>query len=514
MKNTPLIITIAVTILSNTVLAVELDPLTPEQRHHNAYEHREKRANVNYDNHPAMHPTNGDEMAVPFFYGQFHKTLPHLNNGRVDKSAYQQLLNAIETGTFAAFEQVPTGGPVKLANPLAAHIYDLEGRDNHDYGTKPPPALGSAEAAAEMVEVYAQALLRDVPFNQYTRNRSIKKFAHDLAKLRDFDGPTSPEMLFRGVFEGDQVGPYISQFLYKDVPAGLKVINQKYTRYKAGENFMTAYNEWLAIQNGQRPSQSLTNSPDEFYIMTGRDLARYVHLDFTYQSFQNAALILLDWGPSVWDDGNPYKSATRQGAFIDLGAGEILDVVARAGNAALRAAWFQKWNVHRRLRPEEYGGLAQNNPDLLHPQFISSSVLKLVNRKYGSRLLPMAYPEGAPTHPAFPSGHATISGACATVLKAFFKDDALIPSPVQPSGDGVSLKPIRDVLTIEGEINKLASNISLGRDWAGVHYRSDGTEGMLLGEEVGIAILKDWHHAHPEVPALTLKKFNGEEIQI
>lgn len=274
MKKTLLFSAIAAIISTNTALAVELDPLTPEQRHHQAYVHREMRANVNYDNHQALHPTNSDEMAVPDFYGQFHKSLPHSDNGKVDSEAYQQLLNAIETGTFAAFEQVPTGGPVKLANPLAAQVYDLEGRDNHDYGTKPAPTLGSAEAAAEMVEVYAQALMRDIPFNQYTRNKSIMKIAAELANLRDFYGPTSPTMLFRGIFEGDQVGPHISQFLYKDIPAGPKVINQKYTRYKAGENFMTAYNEWLAIQNGQNPSQSLTNTTDERYLMTGRDLAR------------------------------------------------------------------------------------------------------------------------------------------------------------------------------------------------------------------------------------------------
>ncbi|MGR8952508.1 MAG: vanadium-dependent haloperoxidase, partial [Gammaproteobacteria bacterium] len=250
------------------------------------------------------------------------------------------------------------------------------------------------------------------------------------------------------------------------------------------------------------------------YIRTGRDLARYVHQDFTYQAYQNAALILLNWGPSVWDDGNPYKTASRQGAFVDLGAAEILDTVARAGNAALRAAWFQKWNVHRRLRPEEYGGLAQNNPGLLHTDFTSSVVLNHVQNKYGTKLLPMAYPEGAPTHPAYPAGHATISGACATVLKAFFKEDANIPSPVQPSDDGLSLDPVTDALTVGGEINKLASNITLGRDWAGVHYRSDGIEGMLLGEEVGISILKDWRDAHPTSPTLTLNKFDGEEIQI
>lgn len=28
-------------------------------------------------------------------------------------------------------------------------------------------------------------------------------------------------------------------------------------------------------------------------------------------------------------------------------------------------------------------------------------------------------------------------------------------------------------LTVEGELNKLAANISIGRNWAGVHYFSD-----------------------------------------
>ena len=512
MKKTILISTIA-TLLATPAFADELDPLSAKDRHSQAYDYRENRADMNYRKSPALHPTNGDESAVPNYQGQFHKSLPHDNNGMVNPSAYKNLLGAIKAGTFEAFEKVPAGGPVKLANPLAAQVYDLEGRDSHDYGIKPPPTLSSAEAGAEMVEVYAQALLRDLPFSNYVGDPDITAVADELAGLADFKGPTSPATLFRGVFEGDQVGPYLSQFLYKDIPAGPKVVDQKYTGYTSGQNFMTSYNEWLAIENGQNPTVSVVTTPAR-YMITGRDLARYVHQDFTYQAYHNAALILLSWGPGAWDNGNPYKTATRQGAFIDLGAGEILDTVARAGNAALRAAWFQKWNVHRRLRPEEYGGLAQNNPGLFHGQFTSSPVLMKVKSTYGNSLLPMAYPEGAPTHPAYPAGHATISGACATVLKAFFKEDATIPSPVQPSASGESLEAIGDVLTIGGELNKLASNITLGRDWAGVHYRSDGTEGMLLGEEIGIAILKDWRNAHPKQPTLTLKKFDGDEIEI
>ena len=31
-------------------------------------------------------------------------------------------------------------------------------------------------------------------------------------------------------------------------------------------------------------------------------------------------------------------------------------------NRALKAAWYQKWSVHRRLRPEEFGGRLQVCP--------------------------------------------------------------------------------------------------------------------------------------------------------
>jgi membrane-associated phospholipid phosphatase len=365
------------------------------------------------------------------------------------------------------------------------------------------------------VELYLKALYRDVPFSEFNSRTEIGQAASELANLTDFTGPKTQSSLFRGIWAGDLTGPFISQFLYKPIPFGAMTIKQTYYPYTPGADFMTSVPEWLAIQNGQNPSASLTRANTARYIITGRDLATYVHTDFTYQAYQNAALILLGMGANYLDDGNPYKTATRQGAFIDLGGAEILDMVARAGNAGLRAAWFQKWNVHRRLRPEAYSGLVANNPGLLHPQILNSNALQLSKGKHAnSVLLPMAYPEGSPTHPAYPAGHAAIAGACVTVLKAFFKEDMPIANPMMPVADGSNLQAYNGTLTIGGELDKLASNISLGRDWAGVHYRSDGTEGMLLGEQVGIAILRDWKAAHPEMPKLTLKRFNGTVINI
>ena len=42
------------------------------------------------------------------------------------------------------------------------------------------------------------------------------------------------------------------------------------------------------------------------------------------------------------------------------------------------------------------------------------------------------------------------------------------------------------------ELNKLAANIALGRDTAGVHWRSDGVEGIKPGEKVAITMLANY----------------------
>jgi hypothetical protein len=93
----------------------------------------------------------------------------------------------------------------------------------------------------------------------------------------------------------------------------------------------------------------------------------------------------------------------------------------------------------------------------------------------------MTYPEGCPTHPAYPADHAVIAGACVTVLKAFFNESFIIPSPVVASPDGRSLMPYAGSnLTVGGELNKLAADIAFGRNTASVHWRSDGVKWLKL----------------------------------
>jgi len=128
----------------------------------------------------------------------------------------------------------------------------------------------------------------------------------------------------------------------------------------------------------------------------------------------------------------------------------------------------------------------------------------------------MAFPEGSPMHTAYGAGHATVAGACVTILKAWFDESAIISNPVVPSSDGTTLEPyVGPPLTVGGELNKLASNISQGRNIAGVHWRTDATESNLLGEEVAISILSDQRATYNEpFNGFTFTKFDGTKITV
>jgi hypothetical protein len=71
-------------------------------------------------------------------------------------------------------------------------------------------------------------------------------------------------------------------------------------------------------------------------------------------------------------------------------------------------------------------------------------------------------------------------------------------------------------LTINGEINKLASNIAMGRDFAGIHWRSDAEEGLRLGEAVALSILRDQsaNYTGEDFEGFTITTFDGKTITV
>jgi len=510
----------------------------PSSRRMQAYNLRVQAASEEAQLPIPDHPDNGDESRYSNLIGNYSKGLPHNNLGEVDQNAYNTYLQALASGAPADFELIPMGCPpprFRLVNPQSGLAFDLEGVDSHATFMPPAPALASAEEAGEIIENYWMALTRDIPFSQYDSNSLTLEAAADLSKLSDFRGPTvagvvTPGTLFRLGFPGCTTGPYLSQFLCMNIPYGATYVEQHIRTAAPGVNFMTDYTEWLNIQRGCLPTQSLQFDSTRRYLRNGRDSGQWVHVDVLHQAYFQAMLILLapistdseqsGLGAPL-DQNNPYLNSVTQDGFGTFGGPHIATLLPEVATRALHAQWFQKWFVHRRLRPEAFAGRLHNYLTGAAPQYpvgtsdlLGSSVLARLFSQYGTYLLPMAYPEGSPLHPAYGSGHATVAGACATVLKAWFDESYVIPNPIQVSPDGLSLQPYTGAtLTVGGELNKLAANVAVSRNIAGVHWRSDAVEALKLGEAVAISLLRDQRLTYNEnFPGFTFTKFDGTRV--
>jgi hypothetical protein len=481
------------------------------------------------ERHIAQHPDNGDERAYASRIGNYTKGLPHNALGEVDPAAYQTYLNTLAHGRAADFEALPQGGLGKFAGPQGAYAYMLQGPDSGGLSIPAAPAFGSAWEAAEMTELYWQALARDVPFASYGTSAVVGKAVADLARLSGFQGPktaTTAATAFQMGLAGESTGPYLSQLLWLPIAYGPMTVPQLYP-VAPSTDFMTTFAAWLTVQNGQyAPPKPVPGTPPPApaatrYMSSGRDLATFLHGDFNYQAYLNAALILAKLAAPP-DDGNPYKHSKTQAGVGTFGMHHLVDLVAKVANAAVRACWYQKWLVHRRVRAENFGGrvhLVKTNAAHypVHADLLSTSaVLDAVFQAYGSYLLPMAYPEGSPVHPSYPAAHTTVTGACVTVLKAWFDESYVLPSAVVASADGSTLAPYTGAsLTVSGELNKLAGNLATGRAFGGVHWRSDNLVGLQLGESVALGMLADEARTCTEpLKGFSLTKFDGTTIII
>ena len=486
--------------------------------------------------------TNGDERRYPNFIGNFSKGLPHNAVGEVDTSAYWSLVNAVRQGTAAAFEQVPLGGTIELVNPLAGVAFDLEGTNSHQLAIPAFPSVASRALADQAVELYWQALCRDVNFTDYATNALTLAAAAELSSLPAFPRLT-PNTLFRGFTTADLIGPYVSQLLLSPFNYGPYFMTGQISMYVPGLDYLTAQNLWLACQNGLGPFVANTIDPIPRYIRNGRDFAMFVHTDplgGLFMSFYNAGIVLFEKGAPL-NPGNPYRGYKKQSGFGTFGVPYFLGMMGEIATRAFKAVWYAKWFVHRALRPEAFGGLVHMTRTgqaayPLHSDILNSQALANVFTRNGTYFLPQAFPEGCPQHPSYAQGHGSMAGACATILKAAFDGSFPYselpnsmtlngPAPtgttiVTASPDGLSLIPFTgadaEQITVEGEINKLASNIALARDFAGIHWRSDYEWGLRLGEAVAISILRDQsnNYVGEDFEGFTITTFDGKTITV
>jgi hypothetical protein len=498
-------------------------------------------------------PDNGDSKRFTDFSGNYSKALAHDALGVPNLASYQSLILALTTGEFSDFQNIivgtPGGGPnSKLISPPAALAFDLEGLDSHATVIPPAPSVASAQTAAEEVEHYWAALLRDVPFDDYPGSALAAKAVADMNSLSflksnkniEYPFPLTPQNLFRGqIFNGDGnvLGPYISQFMVQPTFLGVQPLSQLYKTFLPGvsNDFMTSPSVFQLIQDGGAFG-TLSFDPMFRYVRNGRDLAAYTHVDSLYQAYLTAFLVLgsINAPPNP---GIPYIGSKTQKSGITFGANDAPATIAEMATRALKGACFHKWIVDLRLRPEEYGGLVQArltgtapSPQAaaaLHGDVLNSAVLPIINATYGSYLLPQAFPEGCPTFPCYPTGHGAVAGACITAIKFFFDGTQKIRPLLTaagrdvkvPSDDGLSLNTYTgadaDSLDINGELSKLAFNISLGHGiHAGIHFRSSTFWSILLGEQITLSILRDRAKSYAEPFTITITKFDGTLAEI
>lgn len=481
-----------------------------EQRRSLAYQKRLDNAFYQYSQPVACHDRNNDEVLYQATqFASFSKGLQHDALGHVNLVSYALLKKAATTGLASDWDAVPlaSGAVRKLTNPQAGGAFVNEGHDPRSLYQQPAPAFASAEQAGEMVEMYWMALTRDVNFVDYATDVTIAQAAASMATLSDFRGPVTTAALFRGVSPGCDVGPYISQFMYLPCVFGANTIDMRLYPPTSGVDFMTTVPTYLDQQNAQPIAAPLTYGPNARYIINGRDLSHWVHVDVLFQAYFQAMLILLSENVPM-KPGLPYQtSSLNQMGFGTFGPPHVAQMSTNSAIAALKSVWFQKWAVHRRLRPEVMGMRVHSHVTSaytypIHADLLTSNVLAAVFGAHGTYLLPQAFPEGSPLHPSYGAGHATVAGAATTILKALFDESYILPSPVMPNPlDGgqttVPLSPPAS-LTVGGELNKLANNVAIGRNIAGVHWRSDAKESLKLGEQVAIGILRDMKNTFNE----------------
>ncbi|MCY4180579.1 MAG: vanadium-dependent haloperoxidase, partial [Litoreibacter sp.] len=452
----------------------------------------------------------------------------------------------------------------------------------------------------EMAEVYELALLRDEPLASFAGagTGKVKASVDRLNKLAyaKADFPVRPrakkaaktldaQTAFRGSSPGVTVGHYLSQFMWigngsnpatGEIAYGPQLVSQKVAAAEKKDDYMTDWAPWHEVQQGCDVNKSNgTSGGQKFtdtrrFICTPRDLATYVHVDALYQAYLNACLILLGQG-APFDSGFSHLSGMRKsfptsgplepnaGGFALYGGPHILSLVTEVATRALKAARYQKFNLHIRARPEVLAARLEKASaiETAHPELcgILSDMAKdldhtikeikdhngHLNDGTKTALLPMAFAEGSPMHPAYAAGHATVAGACVTVLKAFFDTGAKLvernkngkvsigffgPDPdasdsfVQYAPNATGSELVKDTklkcpLTLEGELNKLAANISIGRDMAGVHYFSDYYDSLRMGEQIAIGMLEEQALCYPTDPVvMSVQTFDGKSVRI
>ena len=450
----------------------------------------------------------------------FQKSIRSGGNGvPLERFPFETVQRLLCSGIPEAYDQITELFRRYVAYPVdpAAGLVALPDYAYESVRNMPsPPAEDSKELRENVSELYWCELLRDTDFSVFETNEIAVRAAEDLANPRTTkvtDGAQAPA-LFSSRF-GGQSGFFLSALLLAPIPLWPLRRHQQYPSFLEGENFGTTEEEWKRIQSAEIfPAKLNQLRAKADYVRNGRRLASLVYLDYPTQIFDAAVLQISQFRTSVFRRRGHWGMHERNTPFIFGGPADLLSHIAACCKISLGATWLAKWGRFYYPRPEEVCAWAQSPKT-------SASLTKLRERLQvgpwgfglGPRLLSSCYPDGAPVHPSYPAGHSAIAGAAATIIKAFLRPDAEVPSGfVDWRSMGINLhdRPLQ----LTDEIDKLSWNISIGRCFAGVHYRFDCEAGLALGEDLALGYLRNIKKTYPIDIVFTIKKFNGEFVSI
>lgn len=420
-------------------------------------------------------------------------------------AAYYEIVDLFEEYISAPVD--PAGALLKIPSYAEQLVKQMS----------PPPREGSRELAAELLELYWCERLRDLPFESYEQDH-VCRIAFEELKALGLDAyQNRPSHQLFGAPWSAQNGYYLSAFLLADVPKWPARQKQKYPSFLVGEDFGVDEGQWQWLQSGEM----FMSKPNELkaevdYLRTGRRLATLVYQDHPTQLFDNVAVQLNQIRFRVLRRRGVWGFHERYTPFVFGGIPDLMCHVSVCCKLALDACWLAKWGRFLYPRPEEVSHWVLLSKDG-EPLWMTRQILagsQLLRATGDLKLLSQAYPDGAPIHPSYPAGHAAIAGAAITVIKAFLRPDAELPSGFVDWEEIGIATPVNETLRVNDELNKLAWNVSFGRSFAGIHFRSDSVSGLLLGEELALQYLSEIKKTFPAPVPFTIRRLSGQDVRI
>ena len=323
-------------------------------------------------------PDNGDAERFTDFSGSWSKCLPHPYLGIVNRASWQSLVYALQTGRHQDFNNILVGNPGgpgftgTLNGPEGALAFDLEGLDSHATDIPPAPSVASAQTAAEEVEHYWAALMRDVNFTDYATSSLAAQACADLNNLSYvrshnsiFPYPVTPQNLFRGQIvpgDGSVQGPYVSQFLLQPTFLGAQPLSQMFQRLLSVSEGGADYRDQShrVPECGERlpavvqPASTIRYSATCAWVATWPLTPTWTRSIRRTLSPSSSLRVLAHRSTRVTPiSARKPNTASAPLAASQAGPVDCVGTIPEMATRALKAAWFHKWVVNLRQRPEE-----------------------------------------------------------------------------------------------------------------------------------------------------------------